>query len=194
MLSTLSTTACAQAQDEASTEIDVPELVVMNVAEGDVLNMRAEPNANAAIVGMLAPNAGGIHATGEESPSLDWIEVEANGATGWVNDRYLGFATYYEPLPIRMVCSGTEPFWGMELSYTRADVTYAFRDEDFSTEFSAPDSPLNRITIWVRTRVEDETDFLVLEAGTCSDGMSEIAYPYSLLAKLDGNLLGGCCR
>jgi len=122
------------------------------------------------------------------------IEVEANGATGWVNARYLGFATYYEPLPIRMMCSGTEPFWGMELSYTRADVTYAFRDEDFSTEFSAPDSPLNRITIWVRTRVEDESDFLVLEAGTCSDGMSEIAYPYSLLAKLDGNLLGGCCR
>jgi uncharacterized membrane protein len=111
-----------------------------------------------------------------------------------VNASYLGYATSAEPLPIRLHCSGTEPFWGLELSYSRADVHFAFSEEDFSTGFSLPISPANRTNIWLRTRFDFESDFLVLEAQTCSDGMSERSYPYSILVKLEENLLGGCCE
>ena len=192
------TGACAQAQDEGIVEdaqkIEAPELVVINVAQNDLLNMRAEPDANAPIVGTLAPDTGNIHVTAQSAETPDWIYIEVGGLEGWVNAAYLGYSTFYEPLPIRLHCSGAEPFWGMNLSYSRADVSFAFRDEDFQTGFDAPISPLNRTNIWLRTRFNLETDFILLEAGTCSDGMSERAYGYSLLAKLDGNLLGGCCN
>jgi len=190
--------ACARAEDapaaEAPASTGAPELVVIDVAPNDVLNIRAEPNANAAIVGTLAPDTGGIRATAQSTQSLDWIHIAAGGVEGWANANFLGYATPFAPLPVRLTCSGTEPFWGVELSYTRGDVTYAFRDEDFTAGFSAPGAPLNRAGIWVMTRFDDDADFLVLEAETCSDGMSETQYDYALLAKLDGNLLGGCCR
>ena len=132
--------------------------------------------------------------TAQDGTSLDWVRIAANGVEGWVNANYLGYATYFAPLPIRLTCSGTEPFWGAELSYSRADVTFAFGGEDFTAGFSDPIAPLNRGNIWLRARFDDETDFLVLEAEACTDGMSETEYSYSLLARLGGELLGGCCR
>ena len=88
------TSACAQAQDESivedAEEIEAPDLVVINVAQDDVLNMRAQPNANAPIVGTLAPNTGNIHVTAQSAETQDWIYVAADGMEGWVNANYLG--------------------------------------------------------------------------------------------------------
>jgi len=190
--------ACGQAQDqqanEQATEVDAPSLVVIGVEVNDVLNVRTEPSADAALVGTLAPNARGIRVTAQAAESLDWIHIDANGLQGWVNASYLGYANSYAPLPIRLHCSGTEPFWGMELSYSRADVTFAFDEEDFRAGFNAPTSPAGRTNSWFRTRFERETEFLVIETETCSDGMSDRSYPYSTLVKLEDNLLAGCCR
>ena len=192
------TSACGQAQDQQAnaqaTEADAPSLVVIGVEDNDVLNVRTEPSADAALVGTLAPNASGIRVTAQAAETLDWIHIDANGLKGWVNASYLGYADSYAPLPIRLHCNGTEPFWGMELSYSRADVTFAFDEEDFRAGFDAPISPAGRTNSWLRTRFERETEFLVIEAKTCSDGMSDRNYPYSLLAKLEDNLLAGCCR
>jgi hypothetical protein len=183
------TSACVQAQDE-----DVPMLVVTGVDANDVLNLRAEPDAGAALVGTLAPNASGIRVIAQSTETLDWIQIESNGLRGWVNASYLGYFTSREPLPIRLHCSGTEPFWGLELSYSRADVRLAFGEEEFSAGFSPPISPVNRGNIWLRRRFDFETEFLVIEAQSCSDGMSERSYPYSVLVRLEENLLSGCCE
>jgi uncharacterized membrane protein len=183
------TSACVQAQDE-----DVPMLVVIGVGASDVLNVRAEPDADATLVGTLTPNASGLSVTAQSTETLDWIHIESNGLQGWVNASYLGYPTSPEPLPIRLHCSGTEPFWGLELSYSRADARFAFSEEDFSTGFSPPTSPANRANIWLRTRFDFETEFLLLEAETCSDGMSDRTYPYSVLVRLEENLLSGCCE
>ena len=189
--------ACAQAEDENTVEqsqnVETAELVVINVAPDDVLNIRAEPNAGAALVGELAPGTGDIRVTAQGTETLDWVHIEAGGLEGWVNAAFLAYSTNYEPLPIRLHCSGTEPFWGTELSYSRADVSFAFRDEHFRTGFHGPISPLNRTNIWLRTRFDLESDFVLLESETCSDGMSERKHAYLLFAKIDGNLLGGCC-
>ena len=183
------TCASVQAQDE-----DVPTLEVIGVGANDVLNVRAEPGAGAAAVGALAPYASGIRVIAQSTETLDWIHIESNGLQGWVNASYLGYANSHEPLPIRLHCSGTEPFWGLELSYSRADIRFAFSEEDFSTGFSPPTSPANRTNIWLRSRFDFETEFLLLEAETCSDGMSEQSYSYSVLVRLEENLLSGCCE
>lgn len=183
------TNACAQAQDD-----DAAMLVVFGVDANDVLNVRAEPDADAALLGTLMPNASGINVIAQSTDTLDWILIESNGLQGWVNASYLGYANSYEPLPIRLHCSGTEPFWGLELSYSRADVRFAFSEEEFSTGFSPPTSPANRANLWLRSRFDSENEFLLLEAEACSDGMSERSYRYSLLARLEGNLLAGCCE
>lgn len=185
----VATSACAQDQDE-----DAPMLAVIGVDASDVLNVRAEPDPNAALLGSLAPNATGISVTAQSPETLDWVFIESNGLQGWVNASYLAYANSFEPLPIRLHCSGTEPFWGLELSYSRADIRFAFSDEAFSAGFSPPASPANRTNIWLRTRFDLESEFLLLEAESCSDGMSDRIYPYSLFAKLGENLLGGCCE
>lgn len=169
-------------------------LMVIGVDDDDVLNIRAEPDASAALVGTLAPDAVGIRVTAQGTDTLDWIHIAAEGMEGWVNASYLGYPSSFAPLPIRLHCSGTEPFWGADLSYSRADINFAFSEERFSAGFAPPLSPASRTNIWLRSRFDLETDFLVLEAESCSDGMSDRTYPYSILAKLEDNLLAGCCR
>lgn len=191
------TSACGQAQNERSinqaTENEMPPLVIIGVEDNDVLNVRAEPHAGAALVGTLAPNTSGIRVTAQATETLDWIHIEANGLQGWANVSYLGYGNSFVSLPIRLHCSGTEPFWGMELSYSRADVSFAFNEREIRAGFSAPTSPAGRTNNWLRTRFEQETEFLLIEAETCSDGMSDKNYPYSILVKLEDNLIAGCC-
>ncbi len=58
----------------------------------DVLNVRAEPSADAALAGTLAPGVDGIAVTGdaERVGSSDWVPIEtADGVSGWVNRRFL---------------------------------------------------------------------------------------------------------
>ena len=83
---------------------------VRDVSDGDVLNIRVEPNAKARKVGTIAPNGTCIRNLGcqggltfrefttltpeqqklrqRENPR--WCRVEYQGVTGWVAGRYLG--------------------------------------------------------------------------------------------------------
>ncbi len=60
---------------------------VAGVAADDVLNIRAEPDASAEIVGTYPPDATGVRTSGNAAG--DWWEVEFDGATGWVNSTFL---------------------------------------------------------------------------------------------------------
>lgn len=64
------------------------ELAVVGVEANDVLNLRAGPGTDAAVVVELAPLATGLVATGHNralEAGGTWAEVSAQGATGWVN-------------------------------------------------------------------------------------------------------------
>ncbi len=65
---------------------------VVNVAENDVLNIRAAAGVSQPIVGYFAPNATDVYRTGP-SASTDgavWVEVRrSDGLIGWVNSFYL---------------------------------------------------------------------------------------------------------
>jgi hypothetical protein len=66
-------------------------LGVFGVAHDDVLNVRALPGTNQAIVTTLGPLAEDVIFLGRArllTQSI-WYEVEANGVTGWASSRYL---------------------------------------------------------------------------------------------------------
>ncbi len=67
--------------------VDVDGYDVAGVAADDVLNIRAEPNASAEIVGTYQPDATGVRTSGNAAG--DWWEVEFDGATGWVKSTFL---------------------------------------------------------------------------------------------------------
>lgn len=72
-----------------------PVFDVVFVAADDVLNVRATPAADAALVGTLPFDARGVRATGEESAtgSTRWRKIEAPRGAGWVNAQFLRPAT-----------------------------------------------------------------------------------------------------
>ena len=69
------------------------EVAVVGVAHDDVLNVRAAPGTDAAIVAELAPTAMGITAAGRARslPESIWYEVEVDGVVGWVSSAFVGF-------------------------------------------------------------------------------------------------------
>jgi uncharacterized protein YraI len=73
---------------------------VVAVEHDDVLNIRAGPSAGHRIIGEIPPSGRGVRLTG---PCRSWCPVNYNGATGWVNARYLAIepavAPFVERLP-----------------------------------------------------------------------------------------------
>ncbi len=67
-------------------------LGVVGVEAGDALNVRSGPGTDFDVVAELAPLADDATATGHNRTLDDdslWVELEAAGATGWVNGRYV---------------------------------------------------------------------------------------------------------
>lgn len=60
---------------------------VVNVSQGDVLNLRAAPGASSTVIGSIPHNGQTIVATGKRQGN--WLQVSWAGQTGWVNKRFL---------------------------------------------------------------------------------------------------------
>lgn len=67
------------------------ELGVVGVAHDDVLNLRAAPGADQAIVDEIPPTYDGLVAEGETRTLPAWTKVDYEGNEGWVNLRYLAY-------------------------------------------------------------------------------------------------------
>jgi hypothetical protein len=64
-----------------------PAFMVVNVARGDVLNVRKGPSADFEVVGGLPPGSRGVTVTG--ACQSRWCPVQHPSARGWVNSTYL---------------------------------------------------------------------------------------------------------
>jgi hypothetical protein len=66
---------------------------VVGVAFDDVLNVRAAPGIDQAIVAMLDPLEAGVTALGNtrQLPNSFWYEVEFGGVTGWASAAFLAY-------------------------------------------------------------------------------------------------------
>lgn len=179
--------------------IEAPLLAVADVAAGDMLNLRAAPDARAGQTGALAPDATGIAVTAMATDTVDWVKVEAandpGGQSGWAHARYLAYDVDGRRIPVRLRCFGTEPFWSVELGYGRADANLAYADEKRTLALGAPVPARARPNLWlVPGTGADATFFALIEKRTCSDGMSDSVYSYAAALRIGGALLDGCCR
>ncbi|MBK8452682.1 MAG: SH3 domain-containing protein [Thiofilum sp.] len=173
---------------------------VYTVNASDGLNLRAEPSANAEIRYNF-PKGTQVISNGTEKKvgSATWVQVHFYNFEGWVNKKYLTPTMNLNRLGAttskateRLQCSGTEPFWG-----------FKFNGKTVQGE-SMKDDTKYRTTVTKRSATRDQTTtvveagklaFLIQKTGQCSDGMSDIVYPYAVEVMLPNKtFLSGCCR
>ena len=152
---------------------------VTGVAAGDVLNIRAEPRASAAILGSLPRNAKAVEVVGLSADGK-WASVNTGEGSGYVALRFLARQSGgdWGALQAPLHCLGTEPFWSLKLNPAKATAT-----------FSDPDSGPQKAKItalWPGTAYRNTAAISVkgggldglaaLRASSCSDGMSDRSY------------------
>ena len=175
---------------------------VVGVADDDTLNIRSAPSASADDIGDLASDATGIEVTGF-SDDETWARIGAGERDGWVATRYLqadAVQTFPQTsVPHGLICGGTEPFWALGL-YGR-DARYSHPgdgDIDFAFD-SAAVADGRRGTPALITIANDRNEVIeaTLTGTTCSDGMSDRTYGWSvtmqLIAMGKRRFLSGCC-
>lgn len=179
----------------ATQEYILPSLFdVSGVAANDVLNIRAEPNAGAAIIGALAPDATAIEVVEERR---GWARVNAAEGSGWVSARYLSYRTdvWQEgELPAAFRCLGTEPFWDAKVE--GGDLVLR-SPEDRAGDRRAVQAVLDTGVFRDPARVLVARDMtLFSHPQICSDGMSDRLFGLSATLVIHGDsprMLSGCC-
>ena len=176
---------------------------VIDVAADDQLNVREQPGVDAGAIGGLAPHADNIVITGAvmEVEGSDWWEIvffEGYLSRGWVNGRFLEAMDEVESeRDYPLACGGTEPFWSLDLA--DGEATYSTPDDE-TLSMSASDwrDASGRIGIFaVQLQREGQAGYAGIwrERDFCSDGMSDIRYPFGTIVILpEGEVLAGCCR
>ncbi len=185
----------------ATQEYTLPSLFdVTGVAANDVLNVRAAPNAGAAIISTLSPQTRDIEVVGYDETG-QWARINTGERSGWVALRYLAYQTdVWTPgtLPPTLRCLGNEPFW-------------SFRPSGDNIVFSTPEQPesVMRIEQVLATGVFRDPRRSVSAQGeigrltavmipmACSDGMSDRSYGLDVTVILarggEPQMLTGCC-
>lgn len=175
---------------------------VTGVATNDVLNVRAEPRADALKLGEFGPDAAPVEVIAvREIDGARWGQVLEGGRPGWVNMAYL---SPFEPetvagsaLPASLICTGTEPFWGLEFSADAASYTDPEREGDRTTLIETVVSATARGEFPVAVDFQGD-DWAVIARERCSDGMSSDDYQWSVqyFTRIGESpaFLQGCCR
>jgi len=169
---------------------------VSGVAANDVLWVRAEPTTFSARVDNLAPNVP-VVVLGMATDG--WVLVSVGQNTGYVNARFLtrgGGVTTSSGLQMNILCRGTEPFWSLDIDQDRT-VTYTMAGTaaQYSALNQATPSPLTGS--YPYTIAANPVSGVVGQE-ICSDGMSDIQYPWSILlnAPNEAGVMAtqhGCC-
>ncbi len=172
---------------------------VSGVSADDVLNIRAEPDASAQIVGSFAPDAAPVEVLLEQD---GWGYVSSGEGMGWTSMAFLKPVEVprigQSAIPDGMTCGGTEPFWGAEIS--ESGISFASMDsaeEEFgfiAAENFGGAGPLRNLLIGGNAIL---TVTAVVSSEICSDGMSDRDYPrrIDMVFNGEGGPFGyaGCC-
>ncbi len=161
--------------------------------------VRAAPDPAARITGRLASGAGPVEVVDEVE---GWGRIGQGEGGGWVEMerlRPLALPRIGDTaLPEGLLCSGTEPFWSLDLGQPgRARLS----------ELGAPEQWFAVVEAEAARGRSDPTGLWLSGAGrgvahiartACTDGMSDRPYAYAITLSLDGaegrQTLAGCCR
>ena len=149
--------------------VAAPSLHVVGVEANDMLNLRAAPDAKAAKTGTLPPDAAGISVVAVDTKGADWVKIAKGTVSGWVNAKFLAYET---GAPVRLTCTGTEPFGTVNTGYGFAALE--FNGDKSKIALEEPETPSARREPWL-FQVHGKPGFLLLAkpADKCSDGMSD---------------------
>lgn len=98
-------------------------------------------------------------------------------------------------IPWEYWCTGTEPFWNIQISKAERGLFFKnMGDETGKTfDWAPPVSTGNTTTYTVKNRAAPaETMTLVITKETCSDGMSDLVYNYSVTVSIGKEIWRGC--
>lgn len=166
---------------------------VTGVAAGDVLNVRARPDASAPILGVLDPEATGVEVVAADG-SGRWGQVNLAGEAGWASLRYLSRQPGQDAgtFPRVAACFGTEPFWNLRLDGDVA--TWSEPEREASGQVEARiDASARPDRHGLVARIDGTPLMGVIAARTCSDGMSDRAFGLAFDAIFGDAVLSGCC-
>jgi uncharacterized membrane protein len=183
---------------------------VTRVAPDDVLNVRSAPGAGNYVLGDIPANGEGVVALGESQQvnNSEWIRVAWGALNGWVNGRYLKPIDTVAPVQpssvfdkeinnaMTLECGGINPFWNIDVTHQYMDVNIN-EDQRVMTlleQRKASDTMKKAATITARDR-GDEIELFLVKTMACKDGITEIDYPYSVKAVINGyRTFNGCCN
>jgi uncharacterized membrane protein len=185
----------------ATQEYILPTLFdVTGVAANDVLNIRAAPDANASIIGHLAPDARAVEVVAHDATGR-WAQVNAGEQSGWVALRYLAYRVDVwgeDTLPPSLHCLGTEPFWSLRMQGDALVLSTPDAPERVMQADGVLSSGVFRDPRRAVSAVDSAGGLTaVIVPMACSDGMSDRAYGLDATLILDGGgaqrMLTGCC-
>lgn len=173
---------------------------VTGVSANDVLNIRDAPRVSGSRIGGFAP---GQRVSVLGMASSTWAKVSFGQSVGFVNIGFLarntgGGATTVNGFQMGIICQGTEPFWTLDIAEDRT-VTF-----NSLINGQAPLASLQQTTPSSLTGSYPFTFSAppysgVVKAEYCTDGMSDIQYPWSIILNKPSQNGGtetvyGCCR
>ena len=175
---------------------------VTGLSATDVLNVRSRPSTVSEDVGDLLLGASPVEVLDKDS-SGRWGRILLRGSDAWVSMRYLSPIQMPRVegtgLPSGLRCTGTEPFWSLELSAPDS-LRMLVADESTTATLAAASSSINSLGFPVALLARAQATELtaIVRPARCSDGMSDQTYGWSVdLLRRDGDtlmLLSGCCR
>lgn len=181
---------------------------VTGVASGDVLNIREEPDSNAAILESLEPGASPVEVLETVTKGGgEWGRVLAGDGNGWVSMRFLDPVDVPvlagTEIPDGLSCGGTEPFWGARITASGGIVFAPMDGPETALPIEKATNAVGRNTRFAVLARAGETTARAMLARfeSCTDGMSDrdFGWRIDLLLEKPGDasypqLYEGCCR
>jgi uncharacterized membrane protein len=100
-------------------------------------------------------------------------------------------------LGFEYVCSGTEPFWQVMIMPGNKSAYYKHLglEHGITFDYAAPTNENGTIKFVMANRADaSKTMTITIKKEVCSDGMSDMKYPYSATIQYKGETLHGCAE
>lgn len=172
------------------------------VAGAGPLVLLESPHAGSPAAATLSPGARGLVLTGrwaqgEAGDLWEVLSAGPNARPAWAAAARLAPGAA-DPEPFPLQCAGTEPFWGLRLTAGMARMSRPGQADSVlraGARRGASGDP--RVFVQSLTgKVPGPGQAVVIRrAAGCSDGMSDLAYPFeAIVTTPSGEVLSGCCR
>jgi uncharacterized membrane protein len=169
---------------------------VVDLANGEVLPLLQQPDADGAVVAELRWDARDVVLSGAstQADGRIWYQVVRDGEYAWIDAAHVepqdGDRTENYPLQ----CLGTEPFWSVRIN---GDAVFETPDVAPTTWTASEWLPARGLIgrYMIRLSSGYGTGYLAMLRQTCSDGMSDIEYPFEAIMITPAQAVrAGCCR